>query len=326
MSEKTLHDEVMAAYESSVEGNDVEISQESEEPLSSSRDNLEAQENNTPQEAEEDVQAPEHWASEDKDVFKALDKKGRDFLVRRHKEMEASHTKKLQALSEESKIAENFRKTMTPHEAYLRQLNIDPLQAVDHLIKTEMRLRMSSPKEKAALIHDLARQYGAQFDPDYQPEEIDERTQIILNELNKTQERVNRIENERRNQEISGYENQINSFASEKDERGNAKHPHFETIRKDMGILINAGKASSLAEAYEGAILLNAELRKEYFDKKYGNPRHEEDAKQKLAASKKAGFNVRSSSGAQISDPKQTLSLRETIAQALKSQQEKQRV
>lgn len=268
---------------------------------------------------EEEVIAPEHWAADDREVFKSLDKKGRDFLLRRHKEMEASHTRKLQALSEETRIAENFKKSIAPYESYLKQLNIDPNQAVEKLLSTEMRLRMASPQEKAMLMQDLAKQYGAALNPAEVPY-VDPNMQAIFDELNKQKAYLVRQEQEKQEQHVRSLEGTIQSFASTKDDRGNLKYPHFESIRQDMGALINAGKAATLEDAYEKAAWMNAELRKELITRQYGEKK-EENVKEKVAASKKAAFNVKSGSGSQIKEQKKTLSLRETLEQAMEAQQ-----
>lgn len=265
---------------------------------------------------EEELIAPAHWAKEDREIFQSLDKDGRKFLLKQHKFMESSYTKKMQALTEDQKIAESFKKTITPYESYLNQLQINPTEAFEKLIATEMRLRMASPKEKAAIIHNLAKDYGAEFDPYAEPEQVDEKTQAIYDELNRQKAYIMRWEQQRQEQEKHSLESQINAFASTKDENNKLKYPHFETLRKDMGVLMNAGKADTLEEAYEAALLLNKDLRHEYLLKQS----RADDDRKRASASKKAAFNVRAGSNNQITDPKPTLSLRETIARAMEAQ------
>ncbi len=266
---------------------------------------------------EPDIEAPEHWASEDRDIFRSIEKKGKEFILRRHKDMEAAHTRRSQELAEERRIADNFRKTMGPHEAYLKQLNIDPLQAVDKLIATEMRLRMANPQERGALLQELARQYGAQFDPNApQVPGIDPKTQLVLDAIKRQDERLAQIENARAEQERSSTENIIASFAHEKDETGKSKRPHFEAVRQQMGILMKEGIAKTLDEAYEQAILINADLRKEYFAKQF----REEDTAKKTVASKKASLNVKGGSDATPSESTREMSLSQTIRAAIDAQ------
>lgn len=313
----SLREQLSAAYDAVEDGGKEEVviendNNEAEVESPAIEEEVKTQE----EQVEEDVPVMEHWAPEDKEVFRSLDKRGKEFLLRRHKAMESDHTKKQQALADERRIAESFRKTMTPHEAYLKQLNIDPLQAFDKLISTELKLRTSSPQERGVLIRELARQYGAQFDPNEQVEQIDQKTQLILDEINKQQARIDRMEQDKLSIERRGLEDTIAAFSTSKTDTGSLKYPHFDTVRKDMGILMNAGKASSLEEAYEHAILLNSELRKEYINNMY----RKEDTVKKAVSSKNAGFNVKSGSGGTISDPKKELSLRATIEQALDAQ------
>lgn len=326
MSDKSLRDEVLAAYDKQIRTDTPEelpqediqevIQEESQERSDDDKENV-AQDVEESVE-EDDIEAPSHWAKEDQEVFKSLDGKGRDFLLKQHKSMEASYTKKMQSLADERKIAETFRKTVSPHENYLKQLNIDPIQAFEKLMAAEMRLRMANPHEKGAILHDLAKQYGANFDPQapqVQAPQIDERTQLIYDELNRQKSYLMNLEQERQKAETATHEKTIHEFSSTKERDGTLKYPHFETVRKDMGELINLGKADSLEDAYEKAILLDKNLRKEYMNRYNKN----DEARTKAVSSKKAGFNVKSGSTSQISDPKQQLSLRETIARAMEA-------
>src|SRR5215204_5606576 len=116
----TLRDQLEAAYNSSTEEPE-EVEAVEEEVVEAAVEPEEVAEDVEPsqEETEDDVPVPDHWASEDKEVFKALDKRGKEFLIRRHKEMEAGYTKKAQALSESAKVAESYKSMMSPHEAYL---------------------------------------------------------------------------------------------------------------------------------------------------------------------------------------------------------------
>jgi hypothetical protein len=312
---KSLHQSVTDAYEEVAAANEP-VEPTEQEHVEEVKDVEEAPREAAEPIQEDEIDAPEHWASEDRDVFRALDKRGKSFLLRRHKEMEAAHTRKLQALAEETKIAESFKKTVGPYESYLKQLNIEPTQAFEKLIATEMRLRMANPHEKAALMNELARQYGVQLQGGEAPQ-VHDQTKAIFDELNNHRAYLIRLEQEKKNQEVQSLHNQISTFSSAKDENGNLKYPHFETIRHDMGALMNAGKAATLEEAYEQAIWINPELRRTFIERQSADRKVGEEVRQKTAASKKAGFNVKASGSEKIKDAKPALSLNETIRRAM---------
>lgn len=271
---------------------------------------------------EPEIEAPAHWASEDREVFKSLDSKGRDFLLRRHKQMEADHTRKLQAHAEDVKIAENYRKKLTPHEGYIKTIGIDPFDAFEKLVGAEIKLRTGSPLEKQEILRTLAKQYGVQFQHDDTQPEIDQKTQLIFQKLEQTEKSLLQLKQEREYEVQRGLQNHINEFTSKVDEKGLPKYPHFETLKVRMGKFLEDGEASSLEEAYEQAIMLNKDLREGYILSQNKNV----EARNKSLASKDAIFNVKSRHTSNTSDPKKDLSLDQTIRQAINAQKSKRRI
>ena len=66
--------------------------------------------------------------------------------------------------------------------------------------------------------------------------------------------------------ELAKKQSIIDQFAQAKDEQGNIKHPHFESLRDTMGVFINSGKAKDLDQAYEMAIYSDPKLRAEMIE------------------------------------------------------------
>ena len=269
---------------------------------------------------EPEISAPDHWAAEDKELFSSLDKRGQDFLLCRHKDMEAAHTKKQQALAEERKQVEAVIKAVEPYEGYLKRSGLSREEAVNKLLATAQRLDESNPQDKIAILHSLARDYGVQLGNHEEAEPLSHEAQLLLDKINRIEADNYRLQEAHRlreeaskwNEEKS-LQNVIDEFSNQKDEKGNLKYPHFDTLREDMGLLLNAGKAKSLEDAYESAIYLNSDLRKEYNSRQYNKDKQEAEARKRVDASKRAGFNVKSGSVAQLSDPKENLSLRDEI-------------
>ena len=57
----------------------------------------------------EPLEAPQHWAEADKEVFNTLPRESQDFLLRRHKEMEGDYTRGKQSLAEEARAIEGLK-------------------------------------------------------------------------------------------------------------------------------------------------------------------------------------------------------------------------
>lgn len=82
--------------------------------------------------------------------------------------------------------------------------------------------------------------------PAHQPANVD--LTPITNELNA-------LKNYVQQQQTATVQNEIQRFASD------PKHTFFENVKADMGILMNAGKAATMEEAYDMACWANKEIR-----------------------------------------------------------------
>jgi ribosomal protein L23 len=325
MSE-SLNDQLRAAYENIVEKQEPEpLEVVTEAPAEIVEDTKEeAVEAEEAEIVEEDIDAPEHWAQEDKETFKAVDRKAKDFLLKRHKEMQSDYTKKQQELSEQVRIADKYRQAIAPHEEYLRQHGIDPTQAFERMISTEKTLRLSPAAEKAKALQDVARQYGVELDPSQEQPQIDETTKAIFDELKQQRAYILNLEHQRKAQEQQSAQETIEAFSNAKDESGKLKYPHFETVKVKMGELLQTGlvKTTDLAEVYEHAILLDKDLRKSYLAQQDAVTKLNEAARQKAAASKRAGsMNIKSGTSAEVKDDRKPENLRDTLRRAWEQSQ-----
>ncbi|MCW2112480.1 hypothetical protein QIH87_14250 [Bradyrhizobium elkanii] len=88
-------------------------------------------------------------------------------------------------------------------------------------------------------------QPGAQHQPHQQGPTVDPSIAARLDGLEKTF----------RNQQQATVNDEIERFASD------PKHPYFHNVRETMGHLMNAGQATSMADAYEKACWANPEIR-----------------------------------------------------------------
>lgn len=321
-----LRDQVAAAYEQSTtpleEENAVKNTVVEEAPeigaSEDAPDSEDIQPDNEPK-VDQEPNAPEHWAEEDKEVFSSLDTRGREFLLRRHKEMEAAHTKKQQAVAEERKRLEGLLKTVEPHDEFFNDIGLKREEALANILNVARVLHGHDPKSKAAVVQQIINDYNVQLGNQQDSEPLDPQTQLIFSEVNQLKENLRQLQQERIQNEERSLQNTINDFANQKDESGNLKYPHFETLKEDMGILMSARKAESLEEAYEAAIYLNRDLRKDYILRQNNKDKQEAEAREKTAASKRASFNLKSGSTTNIIDPKPDLSLRDEIRRNVES-------
>jgi hypothetical protein len=339
--EPSLHDQVTAAFESHSEPEVIETShEESKTQEKSSEKQHEKHEKETSSNedsnshVEESFEAPAHWAPEDVEEFNELDERGRKLYLKRHKQMEAGYTKKSQSLAEEKKIAERFKQALEPYRDEFKKNGIDEFDAFKRGATAHLRLINSPMQERAALMNQIALQYGVnlaappqqnQQNQQQQPT-LDPATQVIFDQLNRHNQYLTNLEKQRQNQERYTIEKTISDFSGAKDDKGELKHPHFETIKAEMGHLISTGLASSLEQAYDKAVRLNEDLQQEYINTHYNTMKRKEETSQKTVASKRAGFNVSGRGGSSPDSKGDSLTTRQILAKAYDAQTKRQKI
>lgn len=332
----TLRDVVKNAYEEINEKREEEI-ETIEEVLADDNSEIEEKEaareepvaevetDNEPEkdELDDEPRAIANWSEEDKKIFKSLDTKGREFLLKRHNELEKDYTKKRQADAEALKLANSYKRILNEHGEHFKKLGMEPDQAIDMLAKAEKKLRFGTTQEKLDTFNYLARNYDVlKESAANQQQEVDPKLQPILQKVSQQEAYLVRLERERQQQERDYYEHTINTFKNTKDGKGNLKYPDFDVVRTQMGKLMSLGEVASLEEAYESAILLNKELREKYISGYTTQSKRLEEEQRRAAASKKASFNVRSRSSAESAEPRKKESLRQTLAKIYDAQQQ----
>lgn len=295
----------------------------------------------TAQPTPETILPPDDWSAEDKEVFSKVDNTAKNFLIRRHKEMQAGFTRKQQEVAEKIKevsekirYAEKFGESVAPYSEYLKIRGVDPFTAFSSLMNTERTLRMGTEQEKVIALLEAAKRYGINLaagiddemnSPAPQP---DERTRFLLERQEKVEQYIQHLhsEREREQKQIVEHANHaaataLHEFKNEKDESGQLKYPHFETIKNTMGRLMDSGVPGidrnniNLAKLYEQAILLHEDLRQGFISSRAARQEAAQNALQRVEASKKAAsINVKSAGDKDIREPARD----ETVGQTLR--------
>ena len=337
--EPSLRDSIRAAMDAA---KDQEVDDSPEEEIEESQEDIkedttETSEETVSQEApteepQNSLDAPDHWNSEDREAFNELDDKAKKLYLKRYKEMEGGFTKKTQTLAEERKIAERFRQTTEPFKDYFKQNGIDEFEAFKKLAQTHINLMRGTPQERHNLLLRAAQDYGINLNignsnqESHEEQQIDPITQQIFNKLTAQEQMLARIEQEKNAQEYYSLQSKINTFKDTKDANGELKYPHFETIKTEMGRLLEAGLAENLEDAYENAIKLNNDLHQEYLNRQYNSRAREEDKRKKSSTSKQV-LNVKGGGhSSPDGDDSANLDRRQIIEKALRAQHKSQRI
>lgn len=246
----------------------------------------EADPGNEPDEVPEDepgeaIEPPEHWSEGDRETFSSLPKEGQEFLLRRHREMEADYTRKT------SEIAP-IRKALEPFRPAMEQYGLNEAQAIGTITQAAQQFwnyqnQLQTQPQEA--IRAIAAQFGIELEGDAY---ADPDLKSLRQELNETKQQLAQFQQSQFQTQQQSLQSQIEEFAKD--------HPHFETLRAEMGALMQAGRAKGLEEAYEMAKWANPETRQKILDEQKAEAKKKAEAERKAKAdkAKKASVGVRS--------------------------------
>jgi hypothetical protein len=235
----------------------------------------------------EAAQAPANWDAEARAAFEEQTPRGREFLLRRHSEMEGEFQRRVQASAQ----AANFTQALAPifndpviagslqqagvgaaeainqWAGFHRRFMTDPVPMIAELIQRSgvdpavfARLSSAGPQQPG----------GAQ---PLTPEQLkDPALRFIADHIGRQHSDIVGLRTELQAMRTAGEQRQahevmrvtrwgIDSFAEEKDQQGNLLHPHFDAVLPHIITLFKADPRRDLHEAYEQALWMDANTR-----------------------------------------------------------------
>ena len=265
------------------------------------------------EDSDEKLDPPSHWASEDKELFSGQPKEVQEWLLNRHKSMEADYTRKTQELAETRRYKEQVDGLLNPYRQQFAMQGMDDVGAIRYLVSWKQYLD-TNPQQA---IQALARDYGVSFDQTQPDEDVDPAIAALNREINGMKAQEAQRAQQAQLAQQQALTQQVDAFRNTKDETGNPKYPHFDTVRADMAVLIQGGKAQGLEDAYESAVRLHpdifdASLREKIAKEQAGKSEEakrkaETEKKAKAAKAKKAASGVKSGSASVQKDAPKTL-------------------
>ena len=250
----------------------------------------------SPAPAGEAPKPPVSWPKEQADLWAKLDQPARDYILRRESEFE----KGLSSKAEKIKPYEELDRVLEPWREKWALEGATPAVKVQQLLAAQAYLDRS-PAEGIAW---LANSYGidlrqlAGAGSQAQPQNSDP-------EVAQLKAKIAQLENFATTQQQREHQAFMSSVQSEIDAfEKSGKAPHFQALKKEIAGLLQSGVATSLADAYERAVWLNAETRAKAIEEQ-----RIADAKkaseQAEAAKRAAGINVRGTPAA--AGPRKTM-------------------
>jgi hypothetical protein len=193
------------------------------------------------------IAAPSSWTGAAKAEFAKASPVIQQEVLRREQQMHNGIAQYKDAAS----YGQEIHKAIAPFNATIQKLGVTPAAAIEAMFKVDHTLRYGSPQEKLQHIADLARNYGVDLSqgvPEQAP--IDPNYQHLQSQLQATQQQLQQITADRESQQQTALNSQI--------EAAKEGRPHFDNLRQEMAVLIQAAAANGenllLPDAYDRAV------------------------------------------------------------------------
>jgi hypothetical protein len=270
------------------------------------------------------VEVPSHWPEADRQMFAKMDKEAQQWLLNRHRQMEADYTRKTQENAEAVKVGTVVSRDLDPAiQQEMRRLGVSSEQFVGNLI----HWHRFSTQDPAGFLRQVAQ--NLQVDPaqvfglkqgegaqqQQAPDPLTQRLAAVEQHL--TQEQRARQTAIQENARTT-----LQQFAEEKDAGGQPLRPHYERVKPVMGRLMLADPSLDLAQAYEVAVFRDPELRQTIVQPPAAQQQQPPVDTKRIAegerAARAAKANIRGKGGSAQTEKAQTgrMGLREAMAAA----------
>lgn len=338
----SLNDELLAAYDSYEETEEQSSERDIPEPDtvgdtdsiaddSTDSDNLskDAGEEQETLEAEKEVisekeeggiTAPEHWSATDKAVFDNSPPELQEWILARHKSMEADYTRKTQGIADFKRDYEPVQALLDPYKSTLAQMGVTPAQYVERLAQADRKLSqdpVNGLKEIAQMYNIPLSQLGENSSGEGD-EFADPEMQTLRQELADLKGSVTQRQQAEYTERQNTIVSEIQQFAEAKDDAGELAHPYFNDVMDDIMMLAQAertaGRQPVLQDLYDKAIWSNTSVREQMQAAITAAQAKKaiDEASAKAAQAKKASKSV--SGAPHGSAPSADLSLREQLS------------
>jgi len=246
---------------------------------------VEAQE---PSEPKPQRKYPSSWKRELEPVYRRLEADPElaavlDEVERR----EGDFHKGVEQYKSKAQFAEAMEKAISPYMATIQSMGASPDYAVQSLLAADHRLRYGTPTDKAQAMQQLAQFYGIDLGAVPQQAQTDPTIDALQRELYQLRHQVQQQFQQHEQVSEAQILSDIDAFKADK--------PHFETVRKAMAAMIQAGEAANLQEAYDKAVWAHPEIRTSLIEqqRKADEAKRKEEAQRAAAAAKSAAVQVR---------------------------------
>lgn len=209
---------------------------------------------------------PSSWKAAERALWDKVDPALRAAIHRRESEMAAG----AQQLLPDAQFGKGLRQVIDPYRMLIEAEGGTPERAVASLLKTAAIFRVGTPEQKLQAVAGIARQYGVDLRPLFQPAQPGQQPQAIHDpRMDQFLANQQHQAAERQRFEQMDMERTVNGWMNEVDAQGNPTRPYIGEVFNEMSALIPQIReanpaltnAQALEEAYTRAIWANPEIR-----------------------------------------------------------------
>lgn len=251
-----------------------------------------------PKPATPPTNVPETLTPAEREAFAKLPAEAQTFVARQ-----------VEQVANERRFYGEMQPAMQQVQAFSQHFRAHPAQIVAAWAQVQDNLL----RDPAAAIKGLAQQFGVDLGkigaPAQQPQEdvyVDPQVAALQQQLasvtqfvQTAQQREQEAQRRQEEEAVRSVETTVQAFAGTKDEAGQPKYPHFETVRGHMAALLNAGAAKDLADAYDQAVWARPDLREQMLtaERQKELQQHQEQQRQQASRARQAAGSISGAPG-----------------------------
>lgn len=261
--------------------------------------------------------APSSWKPAAQDAFLKASRREQltaeevDLLTSEAERREGDYHKGLEQYKHHAHEAQVFQKAVEPYMKTIQSLGVDAPTAISRLLQVDHTLRYADSATKSRMFSQIAQEYGIDLQHAAGQPKVDPMVLQLQNQLQQQQMQYQQLSNMQAQREQAQYHSEIDRFASD------PAHPYFESVKDEMALLLQSGKATDLKSAYDTAVWMRADTRQSLVDKQRAEAQRLATEQSHAAKAKSAAVSVKSSSPASTGVQPVKGSLREQLLAAM---------
>lgn len=246
--------------------------------------------------------APSSWKREVAQKWKELPPEVKNEINRR----ESDYHKGIEQYKQYASIGRDIERVVAPHLDTIQKLGVHPMEAVSALLNADRQLRTGTPEQKAQLLGQLAQEYGIDLKQVQPPAPIDP----AVMQLRQQNQHLQRFQQSVIEQQNSQAMSEIERF------RSDPANTHFESVKDEMALLLQSGKAQSLQDAYDMAVWMRPDIRKSLVEQQRTEAEQRAVQQARKTRAKSAAVGIKGSSASTGGSLKPDATLRDTLKAA----------